>query len=134
MSTGVRRELDGRFTLAPWNDGREPTGLAMLKVFSGKVFKTPRGSLRSFRVTSPVLVTVVVTFRFSNPLTLTSDVEVLRVRLREAETEAAEAMRAMREARREEENIVVEAVKGVETLGLKDPGLSSFPVLPIAQS
>ena len=120
--------------MAPWNDGREPAGLAMLKVFSGKVLKTPRGSLRSLRVPSPVLVTVVVTFRFSNPLTLTSGVEVLRVRLGVAETEAAEAMRATREAHREEESIVVRAVNlAVGNLGPKGPGLSSFPVLSIAK-
>ena len=101
--------------MAPWNDGREPAGLVTLKLFSGKVFKTPRGSLRSLRVPSPVLVMVIVTFRFSNPLTLTSGVEVLRVRLGAAETEAAVAMRATKEANMEEENIVVRAVKAVET-------------------
>jgi len=86
------------FTLAPWNEGREPAGLVMKKVFSGKVFKTPRGSLRSLRVPSPVLVIVVVTFRFSNPLTLASGVEILRIRLGAAETEAT---RATRERHRE---------------------------------
>jgi len=73
----------------------------MKKVFSGKVFKTPRGSLRSLRVPSPVLVMVVVTFRFSNPPTFTSVVEALRVRLGAAETDATEAMRVTREPHRE---------------------------------
>ena len=66
-------------------------------------------------------------------MTLTSGDEVLRVRLGAAETETAEAMRVTMEAHREE-NIVVESAKTVETLGLKDSGLSSLPVLPIAQS
>jgi len=88
----------------------------MLKVSSGKVCNTPRGSLSSLRVSPPVLVTVVVTFRFSNPLTLMSGVEVLRVRLGVAETEAAEAMKATREAHREEGSIVVMVVSfAVET-------------------
>ena len=93
-----------------------------VKVFSGKEFKTPRGSLRSLRVSSPVLVTVVVTFKFCNPSTLALGVVVLRVKPGAAETATAEATRARREARREEENIVrkvvvmnvVNAVKAIE--------------------
>jgi len=106
----------------------------MLKVFSGKVFKTPRGSFRSLRISSPVLVIVVVTFKFSNPSTLKSGIEALRVRPGVAETTTAEATRVRREARMEGENIVVKVVKAVETLGPKGPGLSSLPVLPISQS
>ena len=86
----------------------------MLKLFSGKGFKTPRGSLRSLRVSSPVLVTVVVTFKFSNPSTLRLGVEVLTVKPGAAETTIAEATRATREARREEENIVMKVVKAVD--------------------
>ena len=86
----------------------------MVKEFSGKGFRTPRGSLRSLRVSSPVLVTVVVTFRFCNPSTLALGVEVLRDSPGAAETATAEAMRATREARREEENIVVTVVKGID--------------------
>jgi len=86
----------------------------MVKEFSGKELKTPRGSLRSLRVSSPVLVTVVVTFKFSNPSTSTLGVEVLRVRPGAAETAIAEATRAAREARREEENILVKAVKAID--------------------
>ena len=52
----------------------------MVKVFSGKGFKTPRGSLRGSRVLSPVLVTVAVTFRSSNPSTLGLGIEVLTVK------------------------------------------------------
>ena len=93
-------------TLAPLNNGPEPAGSVIVKVFSGKVFKTPRGSLRSLRDSSPVLVTVVMTFRFSSPLTSTLGVEVLRLRLGTAETETAEAVRTTREAQREKENII----------------------------
>ena len=50
---------------------------------------------------------VVVTFKFSKPSTLTLGVEVLTDKLGEAETATAEAMRVVREARREKENIVV---------------------------
>jgi len=80
----------------------------MLKLFSGKVFKTPRGSLRSLRVSSPELIMVVVTFRFINPSTLALGVDVLTVRPGAAETATAEATRATRKAGREEENIVKE--------------------------
>ena len=74
----------------------------MLKVFSGKGLKAPRGSLRSFRVSSPVLVTVVVTFKFSNPSTRTLGTDALTDRSGPAETATAEATRATKEARTEE--------------------------------
>ena len=92
--------------MAPLNDGPEPVESEMMKVSSGNVSKTPRGSFRSLRVPSPVFVMVVVTFRFSNPSTLTVGVEVLRVRLGAAEMETAETMRTTREAQGEE-NIVI---------------------------
>ena len=79
------------------NDGREPAASVMLKEFSGKESKTPRGSLRSFRVSSPVLRTVVVTFKFSNPSTLALEVEVQTVKSGVAEATMAEATRATRE-------------------------------------
>jgi len=85
----------------------------MLKEFSEKEFKTPRGSLRSLRVSSPVLMTVVVTFKFSNPSTLRLEVGVLMTNPGAADTATAEATRATREARREEENIVMNVVKTV---------------------
>ena len=103
----------------------------IVKVFSGNEFKAPRGSLRSLRVSSPVLVMVVMTLKFSNPSTLTSGVEALIVRLGVAETTAAKATTVKTEVQREEENIVV---KAVGTSGLKGPGLSSLSVLPIAQA
>jgi hypothetical protein len=72
----------------------------MLKLFSGNLFKTPRGSLRSLRVSSPVLVIVAVTFKFPNPSTMALGVDVLTVKLGAAEAVIAEATRAAREARR----------------------------------
>jgi len=57
---------------------------------------------------------VVVTFKFSNPSTLTLGVEVLMVKLGVAETATADAMRMAREARREEGNIVVQVAKVVD--------------------
>ena len=100
--------------MAPLNDGPEPVASVMLKVFSGKVFKTPRGSLRSLSVSSPVLVTVAVTFKFPNPSTLLLGVEVLTVKPGPADTTTAEATRAMREARREEENIAVKVLEAID--------------------
>ena len=72
----------------------------ILKLFSGKASKTPRGSLRSLRAASPVLVIVAVTFKFSNPSTLTVGADVLTVKLWAAETVTVEEARATREARR----------------------------------
>ena len=85
----------------------------MVKEFSGNESKTPRGSLRSLRVSSPVLVIVVVTFRFSNPSTLAFGVEILRDKLGAAETTAVEATRATSEARMKEENIGMEITEAV---------------------
>ena len=93
----------------------------MVKEFSGKESKTPRGSLRSLRVSSPVLVMVVVTFRFSNPSTLALGVEILRDKLGAAETTAVEAMRATSEARREEENIAMKIAEVVGEAGSLEP-------------
>jgi len=101
------RKLGKWPTLAPLNDGPEPVGSAIMKESSGKELKTPRGSLSSLRVPSPVLVMVVVTFKFSSPPMSTLGVEALRVRLGTAETETAEVMRATKEVQREEVNIVI---------------------------
>jgi len=99
----------------------------MVKLFSGKVLKTPRGSLRSFRVSSPVLEMVVVTFRLSNPSTLALGTDALTVRPGVAETATAEATRRTREARREEENIVVKVVKTVGAMTpMKPPGYTTL--------
>ena len=56
--------------------------------------KTPWGSLRGLRVSSPVLIIAVVTFRLSNPSIFGLGVEVLTTRLGAAETATAEAARA----------------------------------------
>ena len=87
----------------------------MVKEFSGKEFKTPRGSLRSLRVSSPMLVMVVVTFRFSNPTTSALGVEILRDKPGAAETATAEATREISKA--EEENIVVKTIREAISLG-----------------
>ena len=76
----------------------------------------------------PVLVTVAVTFKFSNPSTLTLGVEVLTAKLWSAETAIAEATMATREARREEKSIVMQGVRGLVRPRLDEPGLSSLPV------
>jgi len=82
----------------------------MVNEFSGKESKTPRGSLRSLRVPSPVLIMVVVTFRFSTPLTLALGVEVLTVKPGAAETTTAEAARTSRE----EKSITAKAVRAAD--------------------
>ena len=107
------------------NDGREPVGLVMLKVFSGKEVKSPRGSLRSFRVSSPVLAMVVVTFKFSNPSTSTSGVQVQTVKPGVAETAMAEAVRVMMEAGGSGGHC--EGVRGDNGNELNEPRLKSLP-------
>jgi len=93
--------------------------LVIMKEFSGKGSKTPRGSLRSLRDSLPVLMMVVVTFKFSSPSKSTLGVEVLTDKLGAAETATAEATRVVREAQREKENIVVQAAKTVEKAPIK---------------
>ena len=97
--------------------GREPVASVMLKLFSGKVSKTPRGSLRSLRVSSPVLVVVVVTFRFPNPSTLALGIDALTVRPGAADMATTEATRATREAWREE-NILTKEMRPWERTSL----------------
>ena len=122
MSTRLCQTTDAWFTLAPLNDGPEPVASVILKVFSGKVLKTPRGSLRSLRVWSPVLVTVAVTLKFPSPSTLSLGIDVVTVKPGVAETAIAEATRATREARREEENIVAKVLKVVGEAAPMRPG------------
>ena len=54
-----------------------------------------------------MLVIVVVTFKFPNPSTLALGIDALTVRPGAAETVTVEATRARREARRDEENILM---------------------------
>ena len=89
VSIPVSPATSSLLALAPLNEGRDPVPLVMLKVFSGKGLKTPRGSLRSLRVSSPVLVTVAVTFKYSNPSTWTLGTDALTVRPGVAETASA---------------------------------------------
>ena len=90
--------------------GAGAIGIGDVKEFSGKELKTPRGSLRSFMVPLPVLMTVAVTLRFWTPSTSTLGVEVLTVKPGAALTATAEATRTVRAARREE-SMAVWAVK-----------------------
>ena len=58
------------FTLAPVKVALVPVAsLVILKVSAGNLDRGLRGSLRSLRVSSPVLVRVAVTLRFSTVLT-----------------------------------------------------------------
>ena len=86
--------------------GREPAAWAMTKEFSGKELKTPRESLRSLRVSLPVLITVVVTCKLSNQSTTTVGINVLTAKLGAASTATAEATRTTRAAWREEDVIM----------------------------
>jgi len=88
----------------------------MVKEFSGKELKTPRGSLRSLTGFLPVFATVVMTFVFSDPPPSESRTvkSTSTAAAGAAETATAEATRATREARREEENIVVKVMKRAE--------------------
>ena len=65
---------------------------------------------RSFRDSSPVLMTVVMTFKFCTPSTSTLEVEALMVKLGAALAAKAEVMRTTRVARRGE-SIAMWAVK-----------------------
>jgi len=111
VSTHVREETRRVIYLGAVKDGREPTALVRWKLFSGKGSKAPRGSSRSLRVSSPVLVIVVMTFNFSKPSTLTLGVDDLMVKLGVAKAATAEATRA---AWMEGGNIVMQAVDAAE--------------------
>ena len=69
------------FAVEPLNDRREPEESVIAKVSSGKGLETLRGSLRSFKVPSPVFTTVAVILRFFDPSTFTLELEVLTVKL-----------------------------------------------------
>lgn len=56
-------------TLIPVKAGLEPLESVMSKVLAGIVDRGPWGSLRIFKVWSPVFVTVATTLRLSTPLT-----------------------------------------------------------------
>ena len=77
----------------------------MVNEFSGNGFNTPRGSLRSLRIPSPVLAMVAVTLKFSNPLISTFEVDVPTVKLGTAATAATYMMRKTRGVQRGVESI-----------------------------
>ncbi len=54
----------------PVNEGVAPDPVEMANVSVGSLFKGPRGSFKILRVSSPVLVRVVVSLRFSTELTV----------------------------------------------------------------
>ena len=84
-------------TLTPVKSGLEPSSVVMSKVLVGRTCSAPRGSLRSLRVSSPMLVRVVTTFKFSTPSTAVGPV-TLRERAGVAETTVAVAVRAIKAA------------------------------------
>ena len=91
-------------TLTPVKSGLEPSSVVMSKVLVGRTCSAPRGSLRSLRVSSPVLVTVATTLNLSTPSTASGPV-TFRERPGAAEAPIAEATSAINTERRAEENI-----------------------------
>ena len=92
-------------SLTPAKLGLEPSAAVMVNVSAGIVFKTLLGSLRSLRVSSPVLVSVVTTFKFSTPFTTFGPV-TWRESPGAAKTADAVAARTKRAARRDVQNMV----------------------------
>lgn len=93
----------------------------MVKESSGNGLKTPRGSLKSLTGLLPVFATVVMTFMSSDPSPSRTVKSTSGVVEGAAETATTEATRAMREARREKENIVMKVMKGAEEATLTKP-------------
>ena len=91
-------------TLTPVKSGLAPSPVVMANVLAGRVCRAPRGSLRSLRVSSPVLVSVATTLKFSTPSTASAPV-TLRERPGAAATMDAVAVRTRRAARTVVENI-----------------------------
>lgn len=56
-------------SLIPVKAGLAPEASVIEKVSVGRVERGPRGSLRIFKISSPVLVTVATTFKLSTPST-----------------------------------------------------------------
>ena len=107
-SADVAASVGEYLTLKPMKSGLAPLSLVMMNASVGRVSRMLLGSLRSLTVSSPVLVRVVTTFRFSTLSTVAGPV-TLTDRPGVAATEAAAAMatRATRVARREVENMVL---------------------------
>lgn len=100
--------------MAPTKAGVAPVASVTANEFVGKVFKIPRGSLRSLSDSSPVLVRVVTIFKFCTPSTV-DGLETFRERLGSAATKTAEATSAIKVERRVLENMLDRVIQmGVE--------------------
>ena len=111
-------------TLTPVKSGLAPSPVVMAKVLVGKECRALRGSLRSLSVSSPVLVMVVTTFKFSTPSTAAGPV-TSSDRPGAAETAVAATARAINEDRRELENMLI--TEGEAECNSKDPGPGEVP-------
>ena len=106
--------LPGEYlTFTPVKTGLAPSLVVIAKVLVAKVCKALRGSLRSLRVSSPVLTRVVITLKFSTSFTA-SGPETLSERRGAAWTAAAVAARMIRADRWEAKNIMLTADEGRE--------------------
>lgn len=91
-------------TLIPVKDGTAPAASLIANVSAGSLFNGPLGSFSSFKVSSPVFVTVVTTLRFWTPST-ESGPETCRESPGAAEAAIAERTRPERAVRTMDENI-----------------------------
>jgi hypothetical protein len=65
------------FTLMPVNIGERPLASVMVNVLAGSFERGLRGSLRIFKVSVPVLVTVATSLRFSTSVTVSEPIACL---------------------------------------------------------
>ena len=91
-------------TFTPVKAGLAPSLVVIAKVLVAKVCRALRGSLRSLRVSSPVLMRVVITLKFSTSF-IVSGPETLSERPGAAWAAAAVVARVIRADRREVENM-----------------------------
>ena len=103
--------------------------VVMAKVLVGKECRVPWGSLMSLSVSSPVLVMVVTTFKFSMPLTAAGPV-MLSDRPGAAETVVVATARAINEDQRELKNMLI--TEGKAEYNSNDPGPSGEAPTPTA--
>ena len=111
-------------TLTSVKLGLAPSSVVTAKVLVGKECRALWGSLRSLGVSSPVLVMVVTTFRFSTLLAVVGLV-MLSARLGAAKTAVAATARATNEDRRELENML--RTEGEAECNSNDPGPGETP-------
>ena len=108
------------FSLIPVNEGWAPLASVIINVSVGSLFNGPRGSLRTFRVSPPVLVIVATIWRCSIESTACAPEEKMNIRFidetgnlplslmesdRVAEAEATRAVRATKAARTDFEDM-----------------------------